>query len=245
MSPDAMRRKHLKFTDFQGRQLQDLLDRHLGIQLTPQTKAVVQSAGRTVNIWVLTPALPDTTPLRAPVPPEVAADMAPTEVLSTLRYDWETADAPSDLLALPDTPLSTLSAEAVRNAALHWPRLGLDCDEFSHLQARLGWRVLDLPRHDALHHPLPEGVTPLREWLWSHRRSSHPLTRAVAAALACASFTENLLWSDLGLNGRDPLNTLFNGHFPTLYRLNTTHMGWKKFLFLKQPDRQARAAGAR
>lgn len=246
-----MRRKHLKFTDFQGRQLQDLLDSHLGIQLTPQTRAVVQSAGRTINIWVLTPAAPDEPAMPAPMPPEpgleTPAELAHTDTLPPARYSWQNAvDGTDDLLALNDNPLTVLSAVALRSIAAtrQWPTLGMALDEFNRLQAVLGDSLLTPARTDATAQPSTDAVNTLREWLWSHRRSDRPLTRTVAAAVACASFSQKPLWVDLGLTGRDNLNTLLNGHFPALYRLNTTHMGWKKFFMLKQPELQQDTAEA-
>lgn len=246
-----MRRKHLKFTDFQGRQLQDLLDSHLGIQLTPQTRAVVQSAGRTINIWVLTPAAPDEPAMPAPLPPEpgleTPAELAHTDTLPPTCYSWQNAvDGTDDLLALNDNPLTVLSAVALRSIAAtrQWPTLGMALDEFNRLQAVLGDSLLTPARTDATAQPSTDAVNTLREWLWSHRRSDRPLTRTVAAAVACASFSQKPLWVDLGLTGRDNLNTLLNGHFPALYRLNTTHMGWKKFFMLKQPELQQDTAEA-
>lgn len=246
-----MRRKHLKFTDFQGRQLQDLLNSHLGIQLTPQTRAVVQSAGRTINIWVLTPAAPDEPALPAPLPPETLletpAELAHTDTLAPTSYSWQNAiDGTDDLLALSDNPLTVLSTVAIRSIAAtrQWPTLGMALEEFNRLQAVLGDSLLTPARSDTPAQTPTDAVNTLREWLWSHRRSDRPLTRTVAAAVACASFSQKPLWVDLGLSGRDHLNTLLNGHFPALYRLNTTHMGWKKFFLLKQPELQPAAAPA-
>lgn len=241
--PRAMRRKHLKFTDFQGRQLQELLDSHLGMRLTPQTRAVVQSAGRTINIWVLCPASADGPVMRAPLPPQPmpAATPAarPLDPDAPAEYDWQTpSDTVDDVLAMADSPLRVLSAIAVCTAAAApgWPSLGLSRNEFTQLQqvmSDLAWPELPHGMPADGHHA---GASTLCEWLWSYRRSSQPLTRAVAAAVACASFSNKPLWADLGLSGRDPLNTLLQGHFPALYRLNTTHMGWKKFFLLKLPQ---------
>lgn len=235
-----MRRKHLQFTDFQGRQLQDLLDSHLGVQLTPQTRAVVQSEGRTINIWVLAPAADGEPAMRAPLPPVTAPapTVAATGRSTSAAYEWQTpAETADDLLALTGNPLGVLSAAAVRTAAATpgWSRFGLSSHEFDLLrQALTDCQLPAVPSHTPDHASL-NGASVLREWLWSHRRSSRPLTRAVAAAVACASFSNQPLWVDLGLSGRDPLNALLNGHFPALYRLNTTHMGWKKFFLLKLP----------
>ncbi len=115
--------------------------------------------------------------------------------------------------------------------------LGLGSEEFERLHAELGPALLG-----ELHPPSESPDTPrtadvacekMLALLWDHRGSDSPLTRAVAAAVACASKEDHHLWVDLGLSGRDQVNELLKGHFAALHRRNLTHMGWKKFLLLQ------------
>ena len=112
--------------------------------------------------------------------------------------------------------------------------LGLAHEEFRALGQALGPELLGpvsgpLPP-DA---PIDLACHKMLSLLWASRRDDSPLTRAVAAALACASKEDHHLWVDLGLSGRDQVNQLIKGHFPALYRSNVSHVGWKKYL-LKQ-----------
>ncbi len=224
--------KPLNLKSPQGRQITRMLTRRSRLQVSVKSQAVVQSAGRTLQVWIMEPTAP-------PFPQSSRKPVAAPPVLARI-YSWSAAQPADSPSAADSAPLLALSQRAIafmRESAEGDPAftLGLDADEFNSLRTVLGEAVLgsSLAHTEAAKHPAPE-LAQLLAWLWSFRRSDAPLTRAVAAALACACFRSQHLWDELGLAGRDPLNTLLSGHFPQLYRMNYTHMGWKKFILLQQ-----------
>lgn len=235
--------KPLNLKSPQGRQITRLLTRRSRLQLSVKSQAVVQSAGRTLQVWIMEPTAilsPQSGKRRVALPPATARTYSGS---AGLQADTPSAADSASLLALSQRAIVFLreSAEGEQISTL-----GLDADEFNSLRTVLGEAVLGSSpaRTEKAQHPAPE-LAQLIAWLWSFRRSDAPLTRAVAAALACACFRSQHLWDELGLAGRDPLNTLLSGHFPQLYRMNYTHMGWKKFILLQRGAADATAGEAR
>lgn len=77
----------------------------------------------------------------------------------------------------------------------------------------------------------------LRQLLLEHRRFGLIEEDWLAAIIARRSLGRNHLWQDLGLFGRNELNTLMERHFPGLKRLNSGDMKWKKFFYRQLCER--------
>lgn len=112
--------------------------------------------------------------------------------------------------------------------------LGLPAEGLAELHAATGLACLQPapPDGSGLVPPLPGFPYPhLLAWMWRHRRQDAPLTHAVAAAVACATFGSRHLWQDLGFDGRDDVRSLLEGHFPALVERNVHDLKWKRFLY--------------
>ena len=111
--------------------------------------------------------------------------------------------------------------------------LGLPEEALAELYAATG--MASLQPFSAARRTLPVlpsyPYAPLLALLWSFRQEESPLTQAVAATVATATFGARHLWQDLGLGGRDDVTCLLQGHFPELVALNTSDLKWKRFLY--------------
>lgn len=171
--------------------------------------------------------------------PEPAPVVEVPEADPAARYGW-VATAPK--AESPNDPLGPLTRRVIRHVRGHGeqapingvsPTLGLPAHEFRALRAALGASVLG-PSTDAAEAPPADArAQKMLTLLWNSRGDDSALTRAVAAAISCAAREDHHLWVDLGLPGRDQVNHLIKGHFPTLYRSNVSHVGWKKFLLVQ------------
>jgi len=88
------------------------------------------------------------------------------------------------------------------------------------------------PGPDALEEP------DLRAYLLECRAGRGEEEEWLAAIVARRSLEPNHLWQDLGMTGRDDLNTLFRRHFPELARRNRSDMKWKKFFYRQLCERE-------
>jgi len=77
----------------------------------------------------------------------------------------------------------------------------------------------------------------LRQLLLDHRSSDRPEVAWLAAIIARRSLGANHLWQDLGLFGRDELNTLIDRDFRGLMLHNSGNMKWKKFFYRQLCER--------
>lgn len=64
-------------------------------------------------------------------------------------------------------------------------------------------------------------------------RVSAPHADWLARAIAAASLGGQLLWQDLGLQGREGVTELIRYFFAPLYARNTEDLKWKRFLFME------------
>lgn len=224
-----------------ARHLQQLLGDSAALPRALQNHIVTRSAGHTTHIWVIN------------IFPGAVAPAESARVAAAARLDsmaapvaaplppW-TADTTGPQEAADADPLDTLSRLAVRTAiASHpagspcpaWAAMGLARWEFDSLRDVLGADTLGEQAAGRATDMPTAAASALLEWLWAYRTHNSPLTRAVCAAIACASMRPRHLWEELGLAGRDPLNRLLAGHLHALYRRNVTHMGWKKFILMQ------------
>ncbi len=99
------------------------------------------------------------------------------------------------------------------------------------------WRILPARTRgadagaDALEEP------DLRVLLLEHRTRGAVAEGWLASIIARRSLAANHLWQDLGLFGRDELNTLMHRHFHSLKQRNSRDMKWKKFFYRELCER--------
>lgn len=101
------------------------------------------------------------------------------------------------------------------------PSLGLPCPHVN-LPADHGHfadRILEQEESD------------LRRLLLRHGAGRGPWPTAFARLVARACMEPDHLWTSLGLEHRDQLNTMMRHHFPGLAALNRGDMRWKKFFY--------------
>lgn len=142
----------------------------------------------------------------------------------------------TDALALCQTAVQHVRAEAALGGLpLFALNLGVQRAEFVYLSAVLEEGFMGptpLPSTQAL--PPPEFPhTALLALLWSFRTEATPACWAAAAAVACGCFGHRHLWQDLGLSGRPEVTALLQAYFPGLVALNSRHLKWKRFLFMR------------
>lgn len=228
------------------------------VTASPRLRRLLRRAGdgaAPVSVWVVVgdeaPVLAQQSGPRRPrraAAVEAPADAAPTPVPEPVpadqgaRFGWVAAAPAAGLPGDAGHAFGPLARRVIRHVRGYGdqapingvsPTLGLTVDEFLALRSALGASVLG-PSTDAAEAPAPDArALKMLALLWDSRGEDSALTRAVAAAIACAAREDHHLWVDLGLPGRDQVNQLIKNHFPALYRRNASHVGWKKFLLLQ------------
>ena len=89
------------------------------------------------------------------------------------------------------------------------------------------------PQYHRLAEAVPADFPALVAMLLEHQTDSakEQHTDWLARAIAVACHGGRNLWEDMGLGCRDDVSRLLNTYFQPLYRRNSRHLRWKRFLF--------------